>query len=1388
MPKTIHGHPVDEAKWAEAKAKAAESGEAENYAVIMTIYKRLVGMEKSFTMAGKVRQPVTAYVNGKPYQTYRWKRPARGQNNHSAEPKKVNSTETPEFKAWFGDSKVVDEEGNPLVVYHGSGSTNIQVFLPKGNGDGDKKAQNALKVFREAKLQNQPFGYMNFRSGTFFSPDPEYAGHYTGENAGVMYPVYIKAENPIYFDQITGRVSIEHSNKTADALFMMDGDKINEIAVIDPIQVKSAIGNSGAFDPADPDIRKALDRASLVRTPVTAYLNGRPYQTIKWKRRPENGRELGESDKENVDNKKPTIYRDQLGNPEPMASISTYTSMEGYWPNPTVYKKRLVLVSASDVPRKEWDYSANVDHIISEMDHDGWDCRVEIDGRGDPNINCEHRATRAYARSLKEKHDKKWANAKDVYVRFGDIPKGGFSTDWSSGKREKGVSVFRGKILENGDIMPLPYTNQELGSLLTMNERPLYVIEGEEAGVGADGEPVLVNAKKFKPKDAAKRLYGDKPLNNAPHDVDWQAEAERRAKRKKKNKTSLTKAMEGFHADIERATKKNKNYRRVLYTGPHAQLVLMSLKSGEEIGEEVHEHLDQFIRIDAGEGLAIIGKRKYPLKDGDAIVIPAGAKHNIIARSTLKLYAVYTSTEHPDGLVEMTKQDEGMKKSIRLVVPMLLKARKSPKLVPIKRTVYRDGTSYTATYWVLPSQAKQGDMSGAQADLFDHIPSGAQMDLFDQAPQAEIIGPDEDKTVETSSVEEAPKPKDDKIYKDVGEKIGGAKKDLWVQIKDGKRSLSLVDMDGIDDGTARTIVKKAHIIPADYIEGLKDAGVDPAAAFMISKVLSFISPEPATDTRQARINYVAAIERIMKGMRDVKTLDDFRQSFTQLQRESRGILLNAYEKAEYDEYQEASMRFREARKDAWKRLYNEELGKLKEITISGSDRANLKASSRLYDWDRENRKKYIDDSLKTAGEIERASAKRQEQDPESLLNIIGSLGERMVDMLKGRSKAFNDQYGMVGYNVKDWSWMEKKGGGGKKTEGGRKKPVWERDTDEKVERSGGEQKTYTPEMLMDEFGFRGVEYGNWMDEASSAHHTQMLGLSFQDMANVLGIPVEQVSFNRRLAIAFGARGGGNALAHYEPNRKVINLTKFKGGGSLAHEWFHFLDNVTRMAATGGSVQFSFMTDIEKDTEAHTGVDPQVIFAWSELKKSLLEGNTRSKKSDPEKNVYRRFNFVDNLLARMGPQEVIDYIYQNHPYNATDKWMEKCANYIHFKTGTEVTYGKGQSGVLATAKAMGTYWQKPIEMAARAFEAYVHDKMKEAGMRNTYLTKDQCSNEYCTAWAKAYKVPSSPYPIGDERKAINAAFDRLMEALRKDNTLQKAMRIVVWMERRQTWIE
>ena len=162
-------------------------------------------------------------------------------------------TETPEFKRWFGDSKVVDAEGKPLVVYHGTGSTDIESFRPEGGRDGEW--QKALSYFKAAQANNDRYGYMSFRSGTFFSPDPEYAGNYASEGSGVLYPVYIKAKNPVYFDTRTGTATVVDKNKTPDALIIRDSGKILEIAVIDPTQIKSATGNRGTFDTENPDIR-----------------------------------------------------------------------------------------------------------------------------------------------------------------------------------------------------------------------------------------------------------------------------------------------------------------------------------------------------------------------------------------------------------------------------------------------------------------------------------------------------------------------------------------------------------------------------------------------------------------------------------------------------------------------------------------------------------------------------------------------------------------------------------------------------------------------------------------------------------------------------------------------------------------------------------------------------------------------------------------------------------------------------------------------------------------------------------------------------------------------------------------------------------------------------
>lgn len=116
--------------------------------------------------------------------------------------------------------------------------------------------------------------------------------------------------------------------------------------------------------------------------------------------------------------------------------------------------------------------------------------------------------------------------------------------------------------------------------------------------------------------------------------------------------------MKGYVVNIEELTKANENFRQVLYTASHSQLVLMTLKPAEEIGMEVHPDNDQFFRIDAGKGKAIIDGNEYEIKDGFAVVVPAGAEHNVINTSPnapLKLYTIYSPAHHADKIVHATK-------------------------------------------------------------------------------------------------------------------------------------------------------------------------------------------------------------------------------------------------------------------------------------------------------------------------------------------------------------------------------------------------------------------------------------------------------------------------------------------------------------------------------------------------------------------------------------------------------------------------------------------------------------------------------------------------------------------------------------------------------------
>jgi mannose-6-phosphate isomerase-like protein (cupin superfamily) len=117
--------------------------------------------------------------------------------------------------------------------------------------------------------------------------------------------------------------------------------------------------------------------------------------------------------------------------------------------------------------------------------------------------------------------------------------------------------------------------------------------------------------------------------------------------------------MKGYVEDIEAVTERNNDFRRVVYTGPHLQLVVMSIQPGDEIGEEVHDDTDQFLRIEVGRGEVVINSRSSVVEGDSGIVVPAGARHNVVntGDKPLKLYTIYAPPHHADGTIHRTKAD-----------------------------------------------------------------------------------------------------------------------------------------------------------------------------------------------------------------------------------------------------------------------------------------------------------------------------------------------------------------------------------------------------------------------------------------------------------------------------------------------------------------------------------------------------------------------------------------------------------------------------------------------------------------------------------------------------------------------------------------------------------
>ncbi|HBC1011240.1 TPA: hypothetical protein IGZ65_002849 [Escherichia coli] len=270
----------------------------------------------------------------------------------------------------------------------------------------------------------------------------------------------------------------------------------------------------------------------------------------------------------------------------------------------------------------------------------------------------------------------------------------------------------------------------------------------------------------------------------------------------------------------------------------------------------------------------------------------------------------------------------------------------------------------------------------------------------------------------------------------------------------------------------------------------------------------------------------------------------------------------------------------------------------------------------------------------------------------------------------------------------------------------------EQRNDTNRDRTGPERRkgNVSPEQFSDAFGFRGVQFGNYVEGPRRQADLNRAYDALYDMADVLNVPAKALSLNGRLGLAFGARGKGRAAAHYEPGEVAVNLTKGNGPGSLAHEWFHSLDN------------YFGRYDVSTDGKITSGGD--YMTEAKRYKRVLKDGR-----------------FVD-----------AEYQVRQEVYDAFKGVMKAIKN-------SEMPR---RSGLLDEVRSK-PYWSTDAEMAARAFERYVQDKARTAGVENDYLVNIRKADDH--GQPDTYAYPTNAELDG----GIREAFDHLFSTLKTRET-------------------
>lgn len=346
-----------------------------------------------------------------------------------------------------------------------------------------------------------------------------------------------------------------------------------------------------------------------------------------------------------------------------------------------------------------------------------------------------------------------------------------------------------------------------------------------------------------------------------------------------------------------------------------------------------------------------------------------------------------------------------------------------------------------------------------------------------------------------------------------------------------------------------------------------------------------------------------------------------------------------------------------------------------------------------------------------------------------------------------------------------------------KQSGGKLKPNLY--VESKVIREGGKSfdnitTAESQKMLNEQFKTKSLQYGNSMTDEERAYHTKWTLEAFSDLSEVLDLPLDQITVNGKLGMAFGARGKAGALAHYEPDTKMINLTRGNGFGSLAHEWGHFLDNILSddMGTFISETPTYEEKTVTKETIKHGSIvetrgrrrgttDRYYYDAEAENKDYSFVKLNKGENSPSTKPSYVKF-YAFNSGQEMKVLEPSGKPFMNQARDIASKAQKLFLDKAR-ETADSLEPGKREKFIKTFISS--NYYKQPVECWARSFESYVADKLEENGRKNTYLSSKAKTNKHDGQFL---------YPQGQDRIEINNMFDNFFSMIRGSEDLKKAI--------------